>query len=101
MLFPVVSFQCPDKLVGLLLCRLFGDAVTLLNSSDELLAPSVDDIQIIIGKLSPFFFCLAFVLLPFAFDLIPVHGLPPWLFSGSRRNPASNRPCRTFASPSG
>jgi hypothetical protein len=42
-------------------------------NSFELLAPSVDHGQIVIGKLTPLLFDLALCLFPISFDAVPVH----------------------------
>jgi hypothetical protein len=55
---------------------LFRNAVSLLQSSDELVALSGDEIQIIIRQLTPSLLYLAFELFPFACDLIPIHNSP-------------------------
>jgi hypothetical protein len=70
-----IFFQRFYEFVSLFLRNFPGDSVALLNDSDELLPASVDDIQIVVRQLSPFFSCLTFELFPFAFDMIPVHSL--------------------------
>jgi hypothetical protein len=55
-------------------CCPFRGAVTFLNLSDELLPLSADDVQIVIRQLASFLFNHTLVLLPFPFDLVPVHG---------------------------
>jgi hypothetical protein len=82
-LFFIFRPQCLHKLVRLLLRGVFHVAVVMLNLSNELLAPAVDDVDIVIGELAPLFLDLAFVLLPFALNLIPVHDLPPWTFAAA------------------
>jgi hypothetical protein len=58
--------------------RLFaGDAVVLLNPTHQLLALALDLVELVVGQLAPLLQGLAAELLPVAFDLIPVHGLPP------------------------
>src|ERR1700732_3896394 len=72
--FFLLDLQRLHKFVSLTFCRFFRSAVTLLDLPDELLPLSTDDVQIVIRQFAPFFFHLTLVLLPFSFDLIPVHG---------------------------
>src|SRR5271156_5217204 len=74
----LLSLQGFHELIRFLLGNLPGGAVVFLDLADENMAPSVDYVQVIVGQLAPLFLDLAFVLLPFAFHLVPVHGLPPW-----------------------
>jgi hypothetical protein len=50
-----------------------SDTVSLLYLSYELVALACEDIQFVIGKLSPLLLHLPFDLLPITFDLVPVH----------------------------
>jgi hypothetical protein len=43
---------------------------------DELILPAVDHVEIAVGQLPPLFFDFPPDLLPIAFELIPIHGLP-------------------------
>src|SRR5262245_28287551 len=52
-----------------------GQTVTLLNLALELVAASVDDVEVIVGELAPLFLDLAFDLLPVPFYAIPIHYL--------------------------
>lgn len=64
------------EFVGLLLRFFFHHAVAFLDFPDQLIATAANNFQIAIGQLSPIFLHLAAGLLPFAFHLIPVHGVP-------------------------
>ena len=60
-----------------LLFRLFlGDAVSLLDFAEELIALASHDVQIVVGEFAPFLSDRAFELLPVSCHLIPVHNLP-------------------------
>src|SRR5579864_5609440 len=74
--FSILGFQRLHKFVRLLLGLLSGNPVALLNSSDQLLAAPIDHVQVIVREFSPFFLGLTLHLLPFPFDLIPIHGQP-------------------------
>jgi len=51
-----------------------------LNFSEQLFAPTIDHVDLVVGQISPFRFDLAFELAPIAFDLIPIHhGSPCYL----------------------
>jgi hypothetical protein len=52
-------------------------AIVLLQASLELLALTIDDVQVIVGKLAPLAFGLAFEFFLVTFDTIPVHRSPP------------------------
>jgi hypothetical protein len=72
--FPMLfRLQVLDEFIRLFFGNFSRESVVFLNFADELLALSVDDVQIIVRKLAPLFFHLAFRLLPLALDLIPVH----------------------------
>jgi hypothetical protein len=61
-----------------LLFRLFlGDAVSLLDFAEKLIALSSNDSQIIVGEFAPFLLNRALELLPVSRHLIPVHDLSP------------------------
>src|ERR1700741_993027 len=66
------------EFIGFAGCDFFGDAVTLLQTTDQLFASSRDDVQVVVSQFAPFLSYLAFVLFPLAFKLFPVHcpGLP-------------------------
>jgi hypothetical protein len=61
--------------VHLLLRPILGVAISLLKLSFELVLLAGDDVEIIIGQLSPLLLYLAFDLFPVSFDAIPVHGI--------------------------
>lgn len=60
-------------IVDLTLRNLFGQPVFLLNLANQLVPLSGNLIKIVIGQFAPLLEDLALNLLPFAFDLIPVH----------------------------
>jgi hypothetical protein len=62
-----------DLSFGLIL----GVAVALLQAPGEFLSPSLNYIEVIVGKLAPLLLRLAFELFPVPFDPIPVHFDPP------------------------
>src|SRR5579863_2002249 len=61
------------ELIDLALGLFFRDAVALLNPADELITFSTDALEIVVGQLAPFFLRFSRGLLPFSFNLIPVH----------------------------
>jgi len=63
-----------QPIIDVLAHHIPGQAIALLDDSFELLAPSVDRGQIVIGKLTPLLFDLALCLFPISFDAVPVHG---------------------------
>src|ERR1700683_5664778 len=75
LLFGLQGFH---EFVRFLLGDFPGGAVVLLDLANQDVTSAVDYIQVVIGQLSPLFLDLTFVLLPFTFHLIPVHGFPPW-----------------------
>jgi hypothetical protein len=62
-----------QPIIDVLAHHIPGQAIALLDDSFELLAPSVDRGQIVIGKLTPLLFDLALCLFPISFDAVPVH----------------------------
>src|SRR5204862_204609 len=58
--------------------------VALLDPAFELIAPTVDHVEIIVGQLAPLLLDLAFDLLPVPFDSVPVHLESPSSFVGAR-----------------
>src|SRR3954467_9024152 len=76
-----LSFQRKERLpllravpvVDILAHLVLGDAVPLLDLAFELVALAANEIQIVVGQLSPLFFDLAFDLLPISFHAIPIH----------------------------
>jgi hypothetical protein len=63
-----------QPIIDVLAHHIPGQVIALLDDSFELLAPSVDRGQIVIGKLTPLLFDLALCLFPISFDAVPVHG---------------------------
>src|SRR5262249_45112099 len=59
---------------------ILGVAVALLQTAGELLAPALDDFEIVLGELAPLLLGFAFELLPVSFDSIPIHLMPPLSF---------------------
>src|SRR5204863_1571145 len=57
----------------LLFAVLHRDAVELLNSAEQEIAPSRDHVELIVGELAPLLAHVALELLPVACDAIPVH----------------------------
>jgi len=81
--------------VNLSLGLVFGDAVLLLNLSNELVPLPGDDIDVVVGELAPLLFGLALELLPVALDTIPVHLFSPREHSAGRRSPEHGDPFAT------
>jgi hypothetical protein len=69
----VFATESPCEFIHLFLCFLSYDSVAFLDLSDQLISPSADHFEIIVCQLSPLFFYFARILLPFSFQLIPVH----------------------------
>jgi len=69
-------------LVNFFLGLILGYPIALLNFADKLIASAFDDIDFVIGKLAPFFFCFSFKLFPLARDLIPIHDQFSFFFFG-------------------
>src|SRR5271156_881643 len=74
-----VRFVSTRKFIHLLLGHVLGDAVAFLYFSDQLIPLAVNRREIIVGEFAPLLFHFADGLLPLAFDLIPVHFVPPEL----------------------
>ena len=66
----VLGFQ---PIIDVFAHHVFCDSVSLLNPPFELVALSVDAIQVIFGELTPLLLDLALNLLPVSFDAIPIH----------------------------
>src|SRR5262245_41637778 len=79
-------------------------AVALLQPAAELRAFTLDDVEIVVGKLAPLLLSLAFEFFPIAFNSIPIHRVAPVLLSrccasfGRRECPAG-KPCATAKVP--
>jgi hypothetical protein len=66
-----------QEFVGLPLGYVFGDAVVVLNPADELFSLPIDNVQVVVGKLSPLFSDFSLVFFPRTLQSIPVHFIPP------------------------
>src|SRR5262245_46385234 len=55
------------------LCRVFVNAVVLLNLALELVALPGNFVEIVVGKFTPLLLDFSFQLLPVSFDDIPIH----------------------------
>ena len=64
------DFQPPVDVFSDLVLR---DPIPLLFYSLQLIAMTLDFVQIVVGEIAPLFFDLAFELLPVTFHAIPVH----------------------------
>src|SRR5262245_48969919 len=62
-----------DPVIDLALGLILGVAVALLQTTGELGALALDDIQIVVGELAPFLLGLTLELFPVTFDAIPIH----------------------------
>jgi hypothetical protein len=63
-----------DPGVDLPLGLVLGDAVTLLDLTNQFDAAAFHDVEVVVSELAPLLLHLAAELLPIAFDTIPVHG---------------------------
>src|SRR5207245_9010946 len=71
-----------------------GKAVTLLELAFELLAATLDHVEIVVGELAPLLLGGALELLPVAFNPVPIHRHPSvWV-----EMTINERPQRTFLS---
>src|SRR5437868_6806845 len=61
------------ELVHFFLRPIFGAAVTLLDSADELVLLASNHIQVVVGQLAPFLLHFSLELFPLAFHRAPVH----------------------------
>jgi hypothetical protein len=75
-------FSVVDILSGLVL----GDAVPLLDLAFQLVTTSIDDVEVVVGKIALFLFDLALHLFPVSFNSIPIHEIPPVSFDGDHLN---------------
>lgn len=60
-------------MIHLRLCILLDDPVSLFDFADELVLPSCNLGEIVIGELAPCRFDASRKLKPLAFDLFPIH----------------------------
>src|SRR5262249_212012 len=68
--------------VDFLLSLVLGVTVTLLQTSSELLALALDDVEIVVGELAPLLLGLTLELLPVSLHAIPIHlSSPPYVCS--------------------
>src|ERR1700733_5882415 len=68
-----VSLQRLEPVVHVLVDLILGEAVALLQLAFELVAPALDDVEIVVGELAPFLLGGALELLPVSFDPVPIH----------------------------
>jgi hypothetical protein len=66
-------FDLLDPLIDFEFDLLFGATVSRLDKTKKLGSLAVNGLDVVIGQFTPLRHDLAFVLLPVAFDLIPVH----------------------------
>ena len=66
--------QCPEPSLHIFFCLVLGEAVALLNLALQLVLPSVDYVEVIVGEPTPLLLGSALELFPVPFDSIPVHG---------------------------
>jgi len=71
---PVSLLQCREPRVDVFASLILGVTVPLLQPTFELVALAVNGGQIIVSKLRPLLFDLAFDLFPIPFNTVPVHG---------------------------
>jgi hypothetical protein len=69
-------------LVDLAFGFLFRDAVTNLDATGQFLAMTSDHVEIVVGQLAPLGLRLTAILVPLAFDHVPIHDISPWLGMG-------------------
>src|SRR5260370_38839258 len=67
------SLQRPEPVVHVLVDLILGEAVALLKLALELVAPALDDVEIVVGELAPFLFGGALELFPVSLDPVPIH----------------------------
>src|SRR5580693_592721 len=65
--------QRPEPVVHVLVDLILGEAVALLQLAFELVAPALDDVEIVVGELAPFLLGGALELFPVSFDPVPIH----------------------------
>src|SRR5580704_5508634 len=61
-------FQRPEPVIHVPVDLILGEAVALLQLAFELLAATLDHVEIVVGELAPFFLGEALELLPVAFN---------------------------------
>src|SRR3979490_1093654 len=66
-------FERLEPVIHILVDLILGEAVALLQLAFELLAATLDHIEIVVGEFAPLFLGLPFELLPVTFDPVPIH----------------------------
>src|SRR5258708_10319686 len=66
-------FQRPEPVIHVLVDLILGEAVALLQLAFELLAATLDHVEIVVGEFAPLFLCRTLELLPVAFNPVPIH----------------------------
>src|SRR5438067_12304561 len=88
--------QCPEPILHILFCPVLGEAVALLNLALQLVLPSVDYVEVIVGEPTPLLLGSALELFPVPFDSIPVHGaIAPSVFRCPGANRSTNKKFRS------
>jgi hypothetical protein len=89
---------CVVPIVDVFLGLIFCVPVALLEFALQLLALSVDDVEIVVSKLAPLLFDLALDLLPVSFNPISIHGNSRRMFANTAgmRCPYKRPGCRAF-----
>jgi hypothetical protein len=64
---------------------ILGHPVMFLNFAGELVAPSGDDVDVVVGQFAPLLFGVTSDLFPIAFNAVPVHGYLQWRLKGHRQ----------------
>jgi hypothetical protein len=73
----VLLDQALLPVVDLSIRLILGDAIGLLNPTDQLLAAAIENIQIVMGQFAPPLLGLTLELLPVALDSVPIHCRAP------------------------
>jgi hypothetical protein len=74
-----------SPLVGLLLCDVPANPVTLLDTADELVLLAGNLLEIVVGQLAPLFANSSFHLSPVTFYGVPIHGFSFPHYSGKMK----------------
>src|SRR3981081_860765 len=79
-------FERLEPVIHILVNLILGEAVALLQLAFELLAATLDHIEIVVGGLAPLFLRGSLELLPVTFNPVPIHchllSKLTWLFNG-------------------
>src|SRR5712671_3332571 len=89
-------FERFEPVIHVLVNLILGEAVALLQLAFQLIAATLDHVEIIIGEFAPLLLGLAFDLLPVAFNPVPIHRYPPW-----RERDSNGLIIQTFREPIG